>query len=190
MGKRAKSEATRGTSSPDVIEDNAQRSDARGMSTTVQHAKEGQSERKHGRIRNSAKSRPTTQSAGGDPGRSIINGGSPGRKSPRKSPPTQFYHSLLLGNRSEVGGGASSGGRSFDPTASNDEGRSLRMIPDPGLLRPRSKRTSPSFKEGFADVAAAAVRRRCRRRIRQTGGEEEEEEAPTRTPQHFVAIRA
>jgi len=164
MGKRSKSEATRGTSSSDVIEDNAQRSDARGTFTTVQHATEGQSERKDGRIRNSAKSGPTTQSAGGEPGRSIINGESPGRKSPRKSPPTQFYHSLLLGNWSEVGGGASSGGRSFDPTTSNDEGRSSLMIPNPGVSSdhasptaaskkrkrssPSKRTTSPSFREG------------------------------------------
>jgi hypothetical protein len=153
MGKRAKSEATRGASSSDVTEDNAHRSDAGGPSATVQHATEGQGERKDGRIRNSAKSGPATQSAGGEPGRSIINGGLPGRKSPRKSPPTQFYHSLLLGNRSEVGGGASSGGRSSDPTTSNDGGRSLGMIPDPGVLSDRAspnaaskkrKRSSPS----------------------------------------------
>ena len=161
MGKRAKSEATGGTSSSDVIKDDPQWSDARGTSTTVQHAIEGQSERKDGRIMNSAKSGPTTQSAGGEPGRSIINGGSPGRKSSRKSTPTQFYHSLLLGTRSEAGGGSSSCGRSSDPTTSTDEGRSSRMIPDPGVSSDRSsptaaskkrkrsspsKRTSPSFK--------------------------------------------
>jgi hypothetical protein len=160
MGKRAKLEPMGGTSSSGNVKNNAQSSAARKMSTTVQHARERRSKRKDGMIRKSAKLGPTTQSTGCEPGRSMINDGSPGRKSSQKSPPMQFYHSLLLGNWSKVGGGAPSGDQSSDPTTS----KSSQMIPDLGVSldcasptaeskkrkHPSpSKRTSPSPKGDF-----------------------------------------
>ncbi|KAL3770631.1 hypothetical protein ACHAW5_007086 [Stephanodiscus triporus] len=124
-----------------------------GRTSATVHAIGGGDERKGGRIgKRTTKSEPKNQSGVG-PGRSIINDSPSGRKSPRKSPSTQFYHSLL-GNQSEIGGRS-------DPTVSNDVGSS-RVISDPRASSDRSsptasrkrkrpipsKRTSPSSQGG------------------------------------------
>ncbi|KAL3815317.1 hypothetical protein ACHAXA_009999 [Cyclostephanos tholiformis] len=119
----------------DDVENNLQSSDIRRASATT-HATGGGEERKDESIGERTKSVPVIRSAG-EPGRSIINNGPPVRKSPRKSPPTQFYHSIL-GNRSVSGDGAS-GGWSSVPTISTSDSAS----PTATLMK-RQRPTSPS----------------------------------------------
>ena len=149
-------------------EDGAHRGDDGGTSATAQHATERTRRTKGWADQEQcAKPGPATRSSGGEPGRSVISGGSPGRKSPRKkSPPTRFYRSLLgIIRRVDppIRPHPTTGGRSF---VANDSGPQ-EFRPDRRFLRPRrrrkGRRSSPHprgrlrrSREGFADVAAAA----------------------------------
>ena len=145
-------------------EDGAHRGDDGGTSATAQHATERTRRTKGWADQEQcAKPGPATRSSGGEPGRSVISGGSPGRKSPRKkSPPTRFYRSLLgiirrvdppIRPHPTTGGRT---GSALSPTAASKKRKAFE---------PPSKRTSPSFKGGVRRrrCRRPAVQRRCRR---------------------------